>query len=230
LRTALLRRFLLNRSVTAVSMRSTWFGRGLVEVGRGPVRRRLAVTRRDRLGRELANGVGDGAESQAPRMAFASGGVFQDALRHMRFADLLSVPRRQGVPRFVEHSAQELNCFWIVRSTVSHEGCAPKAVAPLYPGIERRSFCGCVTQAITTSRARFRRRRPAAMDRRPLTAERSSSRRYPERLFHVPDTGVRQRLLLEKGRSMKVACMVLSALLVWSAAHSRHRHCPLETA
>jgi hypothetical protein len=81
-----------------------------------------------KLGRESANGVGNGAESQAPGMAFARGGVFQDALRNMRSADLLSVSRRQGVPRFVEDGAQEPNCFWIVRSTVSHEGWAPKAL------------------------------------------------------------------------------------------------------
>jgi hypothetical protein len=45
-------------------------------------------------------------------MAFARGGMSQYALRHMRFADLLPVPRRQGIPRLVEHGAQELNCFW----------------------------------------------------------------------------------------------------------------------
>jgi hypothetical protein len=73
-----------------------------------------------------------------PRMAFARGGAPQHALRHMRFADLLPVPRRQGIPRFVEHSAQELNRFWIVRSTVSHEGCAPQGVAPFSPRIKHR--------------------------------------------------------------------------------------------
>ena len=53
--------------------------------------------------------------------------------RTVPYADLLPVPRCQGIPRFVEHRAQELNCFWIVRGTISHGGCAPK-VSPALSG------------------------------------------------------------------------------------------------
>jgi hypothetical protein len=55
----------------------------------------------------------DGAEKCPSLLPVAPrGGMSQYALRHMRFADLLPVPRRQGIPRLVEHGAQELNCFW----------------------------------------------------------------------------------------------------------------------
>jgi hypothetical protein len=113
-----------------------WDGAGPVSCGFGG-----APQSRGEIGlrREFPNCISDGAESQAPRMAFARGGMSQYALRHMRFADLLPVPRRQGIPRFVEHGAQELNCFWIVRSTVSHGGSAPQT-SPALSG-HRASSC-----------------------------------------------------------------------------------------
>jgi hypothetical protein len=118
-----------------------WDGAGPVSCGFGG-----APQSRGEIGlrREFPNCISDGAESQAPRMAFARGGMSQYALRHMRFADLLPVPRRQGIPRFVEHGAQELNCFWIVRSTISHGGSAPQT-SPALSGHRASSCLTCDT-------------------------------------------------------------------------------------
>jgi hypothetical protein len=71
--------------------------------------------------RDFLNGFSDGSEAQSARMTFAAGSLLQDELRHSRLADLVSVMRLEGIPRFIKNHPQELDRLRIVGAVALHE-------------------------------------------------------------------------------------------------------------